>query len=62
MKYTTEQNLNKRLPESKTHDELWQISQNINEMLSRLNSAFENQKSFVHHTSHELRTPLASML
>ncbi|MGC8749291.1 ATP-binding protein, partial [Hydrotalea sp.] len=62
MKYTTEQNLNKRLPERKTHDELWQISQNFNEMLSRLNTAFENQKSFVHHASHELRTPLASML
>ncbi len=62
MKYTTEQNLNKRLPERKTHDELWQIAQNFNEMLSRLNKAFENQKSFVHHASHELRTPLASML
>ncbi|WP_298411010.1 ATP-binding protein [Hydrotalea sp.] len=62
MKYTTEQNLNKRLPEKKTHDELWQIAQNFNEMLSRLNKAFENQKSFVHYASHELRTPLASML
>ncbi|WP_218331152.1 HAMP domain-containing sensor histidine kinase [Hydrotalea lipotrueae] len=62
MKYTTEQNLNKRLPERKTHDELWQIAQNFNEMLSRLNKAFENQKSFVHHASHELRTPMASML
>jgi signal transduction histidine kinase len=62
MKYTTEQNLNKRLPDRKPHDELWQISQNFNEMLSRLITAFENQKSFVHLASHELRTPLASML
>jgi len=62
MQRTTELNLTDRLPERKTEDELKQITRNFNEMLDRLNKAFESQKSFVHHASHELRTPLASML
>jgi signal transduction histidine kinase len=39
-----------------------QVATQFNAMLERLESAFELQRSFVHHASHELRTPLATML
>lgn len=58
----SESNLTKRVRVGKLNDELSQIASNFNEMLNRLEKAFNIQKSFVHHASHELRTPLASML
>jgi signal transduction histidine kinase len=57
-----ESNLTQRVRVGKLKDELSQIGRNFNEMLNRLEKAFNIQKSFVHHASHELRTPLASML
>lgn len=62
MQKTTELNLTVRLPEKNTEDELYRITKYFNEMLQRLNNAFEFQKNFVHYASHELRTPLAVML
>lgn len=58
----SESNLTQRVRVSRSNDELTQIARNFNEMLNRLEKAFNIQKSFVHHASHELRTPLASML
>jgi signal transduction histidine kinase len=43
-------------------NEIVQIATNFNNMLDRLEKAFQLQKNFVHHASHELRTPLATML
>lgn len=50
-----------RLPEGKRADELEQLSIRFNQMLNRLESAFNAQKAFVSHASHELRTPLTSV-
>lgn len=58
----SESNLTQRVPVGPINDELTQIARNFNDMLNRLEKAFNIQKSFVHHASHELRTPLASML
>jgi signal transduction histidine kinase len=58
----SESNLTQRVKVGRSNDELSQIARNFNEMLNRLEKAFNIQKSFVHHASHELRTPLASML
>ncbi len=58
----SESNLTQRVPVGRINDELTQIASNFNEMLNRLEKAFNIQKSFVHHASHELRTPMASML
>lgn len=58
----SESNLTQRVRVGKVNDELSQIARNFNDMLNRLEKAFNIQKSFVHHASHELRTPLASML
>ena len=60
----SENNLKERIeirPGRLNHEET-QIAIHFNAMLDRLASAFELQKSFVHHASHELRTPLAAML
>ncbi len=57
-----ELNLAARISVKKNNDELTQIARKFNAMLDRLQQAFEQRKSFVHHASHELRTPLANML
>lgn len=57
----TEANLKERVV-VKGQNELTQIGKQFNEMLDRLENAFEHRKNFVQHASHELRTPLAIML
>lgn len=58
-KYITTDDLSKRIEVQKTGDELEKLTLIINQMLDRLESAFENQAKFVSDASHELRTPLA---
>jgi two-component system OmpR family sensor kinase len=48
-----------RLPVSTADDELSRLGDTLNEMLSRLEAAFERERTFVDDASHELRTPLA---
>lgn len=50
-----------RLPESKTGDELSQLSQTFNQMIDRIEEGIQNQSRFFNSASHELRTPLANM-
>ncbi|WP_310590342.1 HAMP domain-containing sensor histidine kinase [Dyadobacter sp. NIV53] len=57
----TAQNLSQKLDEGNRKDEIAQLAINFNNVLGRLNLAFEQQKSFVSHASHELRTPLAAL-
>jgi signal transduction histidine kinase len=53
--------LNMRVNEGNGTDEIAQLAITFNQMLERLESAFEMQKSFVSNASHELRTPLTSI-
>lgn len=53
-----ENNLNKRI-EIKTEDELGMLASTLNQMISRLEKAFEQQKQFTADVSHDLRTPLS---
>jgi len=65
MRHITENNLKLRVKVGKgnvKNNEIVQIATNFNDMLDRLERAFQLQKNFVHHASHELRTPLATML
>jgi len=48
-----------RLPVPPGGDELSRLAETLNEMLARLESAFEHERRFVSDASHELRTPLA---
>lgn len=54
--------LNERVPVGKSQDELNQLAANFNNMLDRIESAFNVQRSFIQHASHELRTPLANLI
>lgn len=53
--------LNMRVSEGNGTDEIAQLAITFNQMLERLESAFEMQRSFVSNASHELRTPLTSI-
>ena len=52
------ENLHQRLDPVKGTDEIAEISQTFNDMLDRLETAFETQNNFIGNASHELRTPL----
>lgn len=54
----TSDNLHTRLEEPKGKDEVAELSHTFNNMLNRLETAFETQNNFVSNASHELRTPL----
>lgn len=58
VKTITSDNLHMRLEEPKGKDEIAELSQTFNNMLNRLETAFETQNNFVSNASHELRTPL----
>ncbi|MCX3266832.1 sensor histidine kinase [Pedobacter agri] len=52
------ENLHMRLDVKKGTDEMSQLAQTFNNMLNRLETAFETQNNFISNASHELRTPL----
>src|SRR5262249_8690986 len=53
--------LSERVPEPAQMDEMGRLAATFNDMISRLQAAFERQKQFTSDASHELRTPLAVM-
>ncbi|MES2558218.1 MAG: HAMP domain-containing sensor histidine kinase [Bacteroidota bacterium] len=57
----TATNLHSRLSVTSPNDEVAQLAKTFNNMLDRLEGAFELQKDFVSNASHEFRTPLTSM-
>jgi heavy metal sensor kinase len=54
-----EQSLSQRLPVPETRDELQRLSETLNQMLGRIESAFRRVTEFTADASHELRTPVA---
>ncbi len=57
----SEQSLHERLALAGPRDELRELADTIDELLARLEAAFDAQRRFVANASHELRTPLAMM-
>jgi signal transduction histidine kinase len=57
----SERNLHERLALEGPGDELTELGDTIDDLLARLEAAFEAQRRFVANASHELRTPLAMM-
>ena len=55
----TADNLSERLGVPQSGDELQRLSETLNEMIARLESAFKRIARFTADASHELRTPLA---
>jgi signal transduction histidine kinase len=54
--------LDLRLHEGNGRDEISELSHTFNNMLDRLENAFEMQKTFITNASHELRNPLTAIL
>ncbi len=57
----SEHNLSARVALRGPHDELRELAETFDDMLGRLQAAFESQRQFIANASHELRTPLAVM-
>jgi heavy metal sensor kinase len=54
-----DKNLNSRLPELETRDELAALSITLNQMLSRIEAGYQSVRSFTANAAHELRSPVA---
>ncbi|WP_192820471.1 HAMP domain-containing sensor histidine kinase [Rufibacter sp. LB8] len=54
--------LHRRLSRADGTDEVAYLAQTFNNLLDRLETAFESQRTFVYSASHELRTPLTAMI
>lgn len=52
-------NLQERVPVPPAEDEIWQLANTINHLLSRISESFESQERFIQDASHQLKTPLA---
>jgi heavy metal sensor kinase len=57
----TAQNMNKRLPTHHADDEIGRLTEQFNDMISRLQASFAEIQQFSADASHELRTPLTIM-
>jgi len=57
----TYSNMNQRLSNGNTNDEIGQLTSTFNKMLERLETSFNAQKRFVSNASHELRNPLTAI-
>ena len=55
------ENLNERVPVPATNDELAELATTFNNLLDRLNQAFERERQFIGDVAHELKTPLATL-
>lgn len=56
------ENLHLRLDTRKTNDEMNELINTFNDMLDRIETAFETQNNFISNASHELRTPLTAII
>ncbi len=54
--------LRSRLPIPNARDELHELADAFNDLLTRLQEAYERQRRFTGDASHQLRTPIAAML
>lgn len=54
--------LSQRLPAGEGKDELYMLSRTLNEMIERLELAFNSEKQFSSDVSHELKTPVSVIL
>ena len=57
----SEHDLSTRVAATGPRDELRELAETFDDMLGRLQAAFEGQQRFIANASHELRTPLAVM-
>ncbi|SFC81258.1 Signal transduction histidine kinase [Parapedobacter composti] len=56
------ENLHLRLDSRNNNDEMDELIKTFNDMLDRIETAFETQNNFISNASHELRTPLTAII
>lgn len=54
--------LTKRLPQGESRDEIYDLTETLNQMISRLEEAFQAEKDFSSDVSHELKTPVSVIM
>jgi signal transduction histidine kinase len=54
----TSERLSEKIEHESTGDEISDLIDNFNEMITRLNTSFSSQRRFVENAAHELKTPL----
>lgn len=62
LRLAEQHNWQARLPEPKSHDELWRLSRAVNRLLEALQTVIERERRFSQDASHALRTPLTVLL
>ncbi len=62
VKQISSENLHLRLDSRNNTDELAELINTFNDMLDRIETAFETQNNFISNASHELRTPLTAII
>ncbi|WP_143307446.1 sensor histidine kinase [Chitinophaga vietnamensis] len=62
VKSISSRNLHLRLNVANSRDEIHELAATFNNMLDRLETAFETQNNFVSNASHELSTPLTAII
>lgn len=62
VKEISSENLHLRLENVNSQDEVSELTDTFNDMLNRLQTAFETQNNFISNASHELSTPLTSII
>ncbi|WP_212002579.1 HAMP domain-containing sensor histidine kinase [Chitinophaga sp. HK235] len=62
VKSISSRNLHLRLDAKQSRDEINELATTFNNMLDRLETAFETQNNFVSNASHELSTPLTAII
>lgn len=62
VKQISTENIHQRIEEKNNDNEISQLISTFNDLLNRLETAFETQKNFVSNASHEFGTPLTSIM
>ncbi|MEK7565465.1 MAG: ATP-binding protein, partial [Patescibacteria group bacterium] len=61
LKRISSENLDERIENPRTRDELEELAQTSNNLLNRLDQAFKRERQFIGDVAHELKTPLATL-
>ena len=61
MKMISSKNLDDRIDDIQSDDELGELAYSFNELLDRLHNAFNREQQFIADVAHELKTPLATL-
>lgn len=57
----TTENLDMRLPDPKSNDEIEKLTLTFNNLLDRLHQSFKRERQFIEDIAHELKTPIATL-